>query len=354
MVIPTKNRSLFLCKLFKYHTQAGFKGVILIGDASDPIEQEKNRQLIQAYQKNLNIVYDPHPPQTSLIEGTNLLLAKAETPFSVLSGDDDFLVPQELARCVDFLENHSDYSCACGQQAYVFVRRLAHQGMEVERVTAGYSRNHESERPSDRLLEYVSHGRANNTFSVQKTDGMRARWQKASDMGLDTTKYHGCLHEVSVNVASLIHGRQRKFPGLYHAMLRHDERIETTSVSWDLRWLERMCTWNWSNEILQMIRWWTTELMAAENLEQKKAYDIAEVIFLAWIASFILDCRNDLLKKNRLSLPYQKGSKEFVLEQLKKIVWLKKGWDSFRNRGRRPLTEHKDFLPIQEILLEPL
>src|SRR3989338_8022402 len=100
IVIPTKNRNLFLGKLLKYHAQNGFGGTILIGDASDEPELGKNKETINFFEKRLHIVHERHDPSVSLIEGANRLLESATTPFTVLSGDDDFLVPAALSRCV--------------------------------------------------------------------------------------------------------------------------------------------------------------------------------------------------------------------------------------------------------------
>ncbi|MDO8527455.1 MAG: TIGR00180 family glycosyltransferase [Deltaproteobacteria bacterium] len=360
IVIPTKNRSRFLGKLLQYHSGMNFGGTILIGDASDPLEYQKGKEIVESAQQKLKVAHYQHTTNTSLIEGINLLLAEVITPYAVLSGDDDFLVPGELDRCVQFLEQNRDYSCACGQQTYVFVRRLSDTSMKVDRVTAGYVMNHENASAMQRLVEYVSHGRANNTFSVQRTDGMRERWRKASDIGLDTTKYHGCLHEVSVNVVSLIQGKQKKFQNLYHAMLRHNERIEATSVSWDIRWIERMAKWDWSKEVLQMLDWWAVELMAFEKLEKEKAYDVAEAVFLSWMGSFITDCRNSLFEKNNLAPKYRKNSKEYILQSLKKMALVRRVWERVRGGKKISLSVFldkksmyfEDFMPIYRELTE--
>lgn len=358
LIVPTKNRTHFLEKLLRYHAEAGFQGVMWIGDASDAPALEKNRELIKKFSGRLRLQH-LRQPQTSLIEGTIQMLGQATTEFSVLSGDDDFLVPRELERCEAFLKTHPDYSCACGEQAYVYVRRRSDQTLVIDQIHAGYSALHREELPSKRVAQYIRFGRAGNTFSVQRTKEMWGRWKKGSELGLDATKYHGCLHEVGINIVSLIHGKQMKFSDLYHVMLRHTERDATmTSNQGDARWLQRMCAWNWAQDVPKLVGWWMEELMRCEKISESPARDIAEAVFFAcWIPT-MTRWRDDLLQKQNRLPRYDINSKEFFLHFLKRQKWIRAAWEGMRGAHRiSPKTFLKegapfynDFLPIRKLL----
>lgn len=359
ILVPTKNRSHFLYKLLQYHVRMKFGGTMMVGDASEGSDLESNQQAVREFEKEINIIYCKHPSHVSLIEGTNWMLAETKTPYSVLSGDDDFLVPSGLSRCVSFLEENEDYSLACGEQTYTYIQRLGNGDMRIERIVAGYSKNHEEDLPSQRIVSYCCPSRRVNTFSVQRTKNMYYCWKKASQLGLDKTHHHSPLHETAVNVMSLIQGKQKKFPNLYHVMLRHNERAGGgRSFQPQDRWLERMCYWDWSDEVRKLLFWWAEELSKQEKLSLESAGEIADAVFLQCWIPIMTHWRDDLLRKNNRAPKLQKNSKEYVLQTLKKVSCVREAWEYIRGGKRISLAKlldkkspyYKDFLPIREIL----
>lgn len=343
IIVPTKNRPFFLEKLLNYQAGAGFRGVVIIGDASEGENLKKNQRVVEKFSERLQIQHILQSPQTSLIESTIQMLGQAASEFSVLSGDDDFLVPRELERCAAFLKTCPDYSCACGEQVYAFVEPASGGTMKIQQLLAGYSQNHEEPSASARIVQYSSRGRAVNTFSVQRTGEMHARWKKASGLGLDATKYHGCLHEVSVGVMSLIQGKQKKFSELYHVMLRHTEREPgMTSHQGDIGWLARMCRWDWSRDVPAIVHWWAAELVEREGLARLAAEEIAEAVFLGCWTPTMLRRRDELLSVNDRLPKYPKNSKEYFLQQIKKLRRLRP--------QKKPAIVSPDFQAIREVV----
>ncbi|MCF6149086.1 MAG: TIGR00180 family glycosyltransferase [Candidatus Kuenenia sp.] len=116
ILIPTKNRSDFLTRTLLYYVKVNFKGRIYIGDSSNDEHTEKNKHTIEILKDKLKIIYRYFPSPPYMHEGMCVkdLTEIADTPYAVYSGDDDFLIPAGLEKCIDFLENHPDYNAAHG------------------------------------------------------------------------------------------------------------------------------------------------------------------------------------------------------------------------------------------------
>ena len=111
ILIPTMNRPDFLVRALRYYAKVGFDGYICIGDSSDTQHVEKTKHAIQLFEKKINIIYRyfPSPPYTHNGMVIKELIELAPTAFAVFSGDDDFLVPRGLEKCVVFLNNNPEY-----------------------------------------------------------------------------------------------------------------------------------------------------------------------------------------------------------------------------------------------------
>lgn len=165
VVMPTKNRSFFLAKTLRYYAQAGYSQTILIGDASDGDEYARNEQLVQRYGRELAITRRKHPPDLSSHASLLRLLDEVATPYTVFCGDDDFLVPAQLERCVEFLQGHNDYNLACGRTAWLSVGRTTEGRMRIARLVAGPHKSIESDVPSRRVVDWAYPTVSINSFA---------------------------------------------------------------------------------------------------------------------------------------------------------------------------------------------
>ena len=113
LLVPTMNRSDFLIRLLCYYRDLEFQGCIYVGDSSQEFHATRTKRAINAFDRQLHIVYCKYPDRNNA-ECIRDLLALVSTPYAVLLADDDFLVPDSMEQCVMFLESHPEYSAAHG------------------------------------------------------------------------------------------------------------------------------------------------------------------------------------------------------------------------------------------------
>lgn len=102
LFIPTHNRHAYLDRILDYYASTGIK--IVVADSS-----------VKAYEKKIPGNVDYHYlPNVALPQKMVLGLSKVQTKFVALCADDDFLIPDGIHACVEFLNNSPEYSIAQG------------------------------------------------------------------------------------------------------------------------------------------------------------------------------------------------------------------------------------------------
>ena len=114
IIVPTMNRPDFLLRLIRYYVALHFQGNILIGDSSAVEIFEETAQKIKKIKGRLNILHS-HLPGRSVAAAVAEMNEHLETAYVCLTGDDDFIVPDSAAKCIEFLNQNLDYVAAHGK-----------------------------------------------------------------------------------------------------------------------------------------------------------------------------------------------------------------------------------------------
>lgn len=111
-LIPTHNRPHFMRRLLTFMDLMNERADILIADSSESGLRELNQDLVEEFGKKLNLSYHhcDLPPLTKFRKAVEMI----ETPYLAFCADDDFLLPDGVHSCIDFLNGAPDYSCAQG------------------------------------------------------------------------------------------------------------------------------------------------------------------------------------------------------------------------------------------------
>lgn len=216
LLIPTLNRSEFLIRLLHYYRDLKFRGTICIGDASDACHAERNKAIVNSMDGILNIRYlEQSDPKYSLC--FQQLSEAVLTPYTAYVSDDNFLVPGSVEQCVEFLENHEDYSAAHGLAVMFSLESSGPYG-NVRWIGPYPHRPVEAETASQRLMDYVS-APFMPLFSVHRTEV----WQRiCRDVTLPMEWFFA--DEGLPSWLSVIEGKIKKLDCLYLAFQHHEQR----------------------------------------------------------------------------------------------------------------------------------
>jgi glycosyltransferase domain-containing protein len=123
ILIPTRNRGEFVHRLLHYFDQKCVPWPIVILDSSDPDFAARNKETVDSFESSLALQY-VHDGD-GLYQKVHRMLSQVETPYSVMCGDDDFLIPETLMQCLDFLDAHPDFVSCLGPSAIIDPSRAA-------------------------------------------------------------------------------------------------------------------------------------------------------------------------------------------------------------------------------------
>ncbi len=119
ILVPTKDRSEFVGRLLKYYASVKSPHTLYIGDASQGFHLKQTKEAIARFSEHVATV---HFSWTDLSTHATMarLAEEASETYCAFLGDDDFLVPESLTKCAEFLDSHPDYRTAQGK-ALLFV-----------------------------------------------------------------------------------------------------------------------------------------------------------------------------------------------------------------------------------------
>ena len=221
IIVPTLNRPDFLLRLIRYYDALHFEGRILIGDSSTVEIFQDTAQKIKKIKGRLNILHS-HLPGRSVAAAVAEMNEHLETAYVCLTGDDDFIVPDSAAKCIEFLNQNLDYVAAHGKGVLITTET------GTKTTLLGVSDYPQTiihhDRASDRAAYHLEHYSV-SLFSVHKA----AVWRK---MFLDTPAAHksplcsdkAFADELLPCTLSAVSGKIGQISGLYLVRETHAAR----------------------------------------------------------------------------------------------------------------------------------
>ena len=112
IVVPTFNRPRELRRLIEFLACAGNQYPVLVLDGGSDESKLANQEMARQHSF---VTYYTYPSDLYLGSRYADGLERVSTPYCVLCGDDDFVVPAGIAVCADFLDEHPSYAAATGR-----------------------------------------------------------------------------------------------------------------------------------------------------------------------------------------------------------------------------------------------
>ncbi|MFC1845162.1 TIGR00180 family glycosyltransferase [Thermodesulfobacteriota bacterium] len=219
-LIPTRNRPQFLRRLFTFMDIMNERAAIQVIDSSQLEDQERNRILVEEFGKRLNLQYKF--ADLPMVTKCRQAVEQVTTPYLAFCADDDFLLPDAVYSCVDFLSHKPDYSCAQG----IMVSLITDQQNRCTKLR-GYSLEDDS---PIRRFQRLAANWYTVFHSVYRTPTIVKAFQVTDDTCDDIRAR--IFPEFMLSQMSVILGKVKFFPYLYILREEHasNESVVTPNV----------------------------------------------------------------------------------------------------------------------------
>lgn len=249
LLMPTMNRSEFVIRLLNYYARLNFKHRIFIGDSSNPEEFEKTSRAVRLLKNSLKVEHY-HCPRVNNYIAVEQLLGKVITPYAIFLPDDDFFVPDSIEKCIRFLENNPDYSCAWGKTVMFKLEKDGAYGRlhALSGANKGLNNSVTGESVKERICFHARHYAA--VFVGVCRTGMLKKALRNSQALFNTAKSKefewgttpfSAFSEVLTSFSMLVQGKGKSLDCLYWIRHAHDRRyLFPTCFDWMIspNWLD--------------------------------------------------------------------------------------------------------------------
>ena len=194
ILVPTYCRPDRLKRSVSYWSQRDFP--CLIADGSP----QTNKDIIPT---NFKYYWDPNQ---NLFDRWYSSISLVKTPYFILCADDDFIGFDAIAKCVNFLESYSEYSCAHGLYGTFVNHKGGYQFSELYKLAkiCESVQSSNTDRIVDKFQNYFL-----TMYSVQRTENVRRFLNGFPSLS------NGNAFEMQFTLGNAIFGNHKIFPFLY-------------------------------------------------------------------------------------------------------------------------------------------
>ena len=342
ILVPTMNRPEFVIRLLEYYRLVKSKHPIYIGDASNLQNKSKILEKINILKKDLDINYF-HWPKFNDLRTLDELVKKSEHDYCAYIGDDDFLIPEALEKCANFLEKNPKYRTAQGQSMIFHFNENGPYGKTF--FSGQYWKNNsiENEKSSERFLEFGKHYWT-PVFSVKR------KKECIKDLEFYGNMPDKNFGEIISNFTFITRGKSKFLDCLYLVRQGHNERY---SMKTGTDWIKSP---NWNKSLQICIKSLTSIISSEDQISYEKANYIVNKVFDDIIVNTIKkgEKRNEnFFDKSKITFKNHVVFSKFIINffrNLQAFLYPQKFEMSHLRILKKNSKYYNDFKPIHQII----
>lgn len=268
LLIPTLNRPEFLLRELHYYQSVNFRGKIFIGDSSEATVAEKIKNSLRQFDNLLEIYYYPLPGY-NIAHALKAMTDKVTTKYAAVIGDDDFFIPSGLGRCIEFLDNNSEYVAAHGESIVIGLPYINSQSIQFS--------NHcpqptiSAATAAQRLVAHLTYYSV-TLFSVHRIEAWRTMFKYLGDI---TDNIFGS--ELLPCCLSVVLGKTKQLNGLYLIRQNHENRYSLPT------WFKWITSETWYPGYAAFCRYLAEEIARQDGITPDEAKEVVSQAFSVYL-----------------------------------------------------------------------
>ena len=344
ILIPTMNRSEFIIRQLKYYSSLGSPHPVYIGDASDKEHSERTKHASEKLNDQITIHYY-HWPGHSDRQTMKRLGDVAKESYCAYNGDDDFLIPNSLSKCAEFLERNLDYRTAQGKAVLFGLKETGPVGTVSWVGKYRSNNNAEEDTGVDRILNF-----AKNYWVPEPS--VHRRTEYVEDSSIAAEIQDRAFGELLRCFTFITKGKSKFIDCLHLIRQAHDARPFSQFNTFE--WLTGP---EWVPSFTLFIDSVIEALMKVQNLTEDEAKNTVNKAIWSYL---FISLKRSYIKKNNNQILFREWLRGFmILRKMANNVRLvrskftaKKGELSLPALLNPSSPYHKDFIPIYNVITD--
>ncbi len=211
LIVPTRNRPVFLKRLLEYYVSVGLDYCIEIVDSSDSDQAARVEKIVATYDQGLDLSLRTFPADMPLMVKMAEAVKLCESDLVCFCADDDFLMLDSLRSAVQKMESHSAWSAVQGLELSFDEERGVEDSL-IRRSQPDLS----SSDPGARLKSHLQNYRP-TFYAVHRTK------QLAKALVVNAELFQGDIFfgELLPSCITAIQGEVRRFNWVYDVREKH-------------------------------------------------------------------------------------------------------------------------------------
>jgi glycosyltransferase domain-containing protein len=165
IILPTQNRPFYLARALRFYEEECLSFDVHLADSSDHQNKDLVKKIVRASSLNITMHdYEHGICPTKKFQDT---LMAIDAEYFLMIADDDFILPDAISKCVQFLRENEDYSVAHGRSYRFSI--LENLDLKI----ASYLQHCLD--MSDPVIRFISHMEdwSTSAYSVQRTKNVK-------------------------------------------------------------------------------------------------------------------------------------------------------------------------------------
>tara|TARA_B100002003_G_C14084985_1_gene521926 strand:+ start:145 stop:1215 length:1071 start_codon:yes stop_codon:yes gene_type:complete len=341
IVCATKDRSEFVSRLLYYYAKVNCPYTIYLADSSEGEHLEEVLSVIDKLNSQIKVVHRAYPGKSGPVAFKEML-GIVQEKYATCLGDDDFLVPNSIEKCIAFLEDNQEYATAHGKAVLYTLDRVGAYG-RIESFGGYNLGENEYKTPNQRLVYFLSNYWVIG-FSVHRTKEFNQAYEQCDVLQDDrfTEVLNGCI--------SIIHGKSKLIDCLYLFRQVHNQRDKTRKSTLD--WITNR---NWQPSFQIFHDRVVEALKQYEGITRETASDIVKQAYWKHFAGGV--CAEIQAQKvfRKGTIAFQSKVKRipglgYLYRNIKSRIPGPQNAFCLENMLKRSSSYHKDFMPVYNVI----
>jgi len=228
LLIPTRNRDVFLNRAVEFYKKTGGYPKIIVADSSDEQIALKNKMMIETYKSELDVSYFLYQPKISVWHKISEAIKHVGTIYLSIVADDDYIFPDFISLSAISIKNNN-YSAIISRRARI---TMCSGKFDLSSITIKQFKEIVSEDPVERIRQHIEIKNSSPFYGLFPKEHLKKAFKYIEKYTVtNNAEKHDVLAEVLFNLIIVSLGKIGLSEDIGWLYVKHENNFAITGKS---------------------------------------------------------------------------------------------------------------------------